>query len=38
MATARPRHERQTGDHLEDIQFDESQVAMLRSIRMTTRS
>jgi hypothetical protein len=33
MATARPRHERQTGDQLEDIQFDESQVAMLRSIK-----
>jgi hypothetical protein len=34
MATARPRQERQTGDQLEeDIQFDESQVAMLRSIK-----
>ena len=33
MATARPRHEQQTGDQLEDIQFDESQVAMLRSIK-----
>lgn len=33
MATAKPRYERQTGEQVQDIQFDESQVAMLLSIK-----
>lgn len=33
MATVNPRYEQQTGELVKDIQFDESQVAMLRSIK-----
>lgn len=33
MTTAKPRYGQQTGEQVKDIQFDESQVAMLRSIK-----
>lgn len=33
MATAKPRYEQQTGEFVKDIQFDESQLALLRSIK-----
>jgi hypothetical protein len=33
MATAKPRYEQQTGEFFKDIQFDEVQLAILRSIK-----
>ncbi|SCY74986.1 hypothetical protein SAMN05216420_11644 [Nitrosospira sp. Nl5] len=36
MATAKPRYEPQTGELVKDIQFDKSEVAMLRSIKDDT--